>query len=78
MEESQKQAEKEIGESEINLEINDLGKGSNLLDYVKKYSQQVRSCTLTWHYRSLYPQLIEFSNQAFYGGNLEIVGKGQD
>ncbi|CAI2162089.1 11690_t:CDS:10 [Funneliformis geosporum] len=43
---------KKISESEINLEISDLEKGSSLLDY-----------------------LIEFSNQAFYGGKLEIITK---
>jgi len=38
---------KEVNESEINLAISDLGKGGSLLDYVKKYSQQTQSYTLT-------------------------------
>jgi len=50
VEESQEQVNKEnlkeTNECEINLEVSDMGKGSSLLDYVKKYSQQVQSYTL--------------------------------
>lgn len=42
----------------------------SLLDLAKvKY----RDVTLTYHYRSLYEELINFSNYAFYGGKIEII-----
>lgn len=39
----------------------------SLLDLSK---QMYRQCMLTYHYRSKYPELINFSNYAFYEGNL--------
>jgi superfamily I DNA and/or RNA helicase len=32
---------------------------------------------LSWHYRSRYQQLIDFSNHAFYDGNLQIAANVQ-
>ena len=29
--------------------------------------------SLTWHYRSRYPELIQFSNEAFYNGGLRVA-----
>ncbi|CAI2192303.1 19161_t:CDS:2, partial [Funneliformis geosporum] len=62
----------EIGKN-INLEIDDLEKNSNLLSYAKKYARNKEKLTLLYHYRSRYPELIDFSNQAFYNGILQIV-----
>ncbi|CAI2193259.1 7924_t:CDS:2, partial [Funneliformis geosporum] len=61
----------------INLEIDDLGKNSNLLTYAKKYARSRKKLTLLYHYRSKYPELIEFSNQAFYNGILQIVSASE-
>jgi len=64
-------------EKNINLELDDLEKNSNLLSYAKKYARNREKLTLLYHYRSLYPELIEFSNQAFYDGILQIVSAGK-
>src|SRR3954471_5152160 len=64
-------------EKNINLELDDLEKNSNLLSYAKKYAQNREKLTLLYHYRSKYPELIEFSNQAFYNGILQIVSAGE-
>jgi hypothetical protein len=53
-----------------------LDQKSNLLSYAKKYFPSQQRLTLLYHYRSRYPELIEFSNQAFYNGNLQIVCAG--
>ncbi|MCE8162956.1 MAG: DUF4011 domain-containing protein [Candidatus Moeniiplasma glomeromycotorum] len=61
----------------VNLEAEDLEKNSNLLTYAKKYAPNREKLTLLYHYRSKYPELIEFSNQAFYNGILQIVAAGE-
>jgi superfamily I DNA and/or RNA helicase len=59
------------------LAIDDLEKNSNLLSYAKKYARNQEKLTLLYHYRSRYPELIEFSNQAFYNGILQIVSASE-
>lgn len=55
---------KEEYESKMNIEA------KSLLELAKyKYE----SITLNYHYRSVYEELINFSNYAFYGGNIEVV-----
>lgn len=73
--EEQEEENKLLNEAEknINLESDDLEKNNNLLSYAKKYSRSREKLTLLYHYRSKYPELIEFSNQAFYNGVLQIV-----
>ncbi|CAH1756449.1 3920_t:CDS:10 [Entrophospora sp. SA101] len=61
----------------INIDIDDLEKNSNLLSYAKKYVRNKEKLTLLYHYRSRYPELIEFSNQAFYNGILQIVSASE-
>ncbi|RHZ35995.1 AAA domain-containing protein [endosymbiont GvMRE of Glomus versiforme] len=76
----QEEEEKEKLTSEqksLNLEIDDLEKNSNLLSYAKKYARGREKLTLLYHYRSKYPELIEFSNQAFYNGILQIVSASE-
>jgi len=57
--------------------LDDLEKNSNLLSYAKKYARNREKLTLLYHYRSKYPELIEFSNQAFYNGILQIVSASE-
>ena len=71
-------SKKSESENEINLETDDLEKNSSLLNYAKKYSQNEEQLTLLYHYRSKYPELIEFSNQAFYNGILQIVSASEN
>jgi len=48
-----------------------LAEAESLLDYVSNYDDKiVNKSYLDFHYRSKHPALIEFSNNAFYGGNL--------
>lgn len=47
-----------------------LAESESLLDYAKNYDKFVNTSSLDFHYRSKHPALIEFSNNAFYGGNL--------
>lgn len=55
---------KEEYESKMNIEA------KSLLELAKyKYE----SITLNYHYRSIYEELINFSNYAFYGGKIEVV-----
>ncbi|CAG8609826.1 4003_t:CDS:2, partial [Cetraspora pellucida] len=65
------------GRKNINLELDDLEKNSSLLTYAKKYARNREKLTLLYHYRSKYPELIEFSNQAFYDGILQIVSASE-
>lgn len=74
-EELSKQSE---SENKINLETDDLEKNSSLLNYAKKYSQNEEQLTLLYHYRSKYSELIEFSNQAFYNGVLQIISASEN
>jgi superfamily I DNA and/or RNA helicase len=64
-------------EKDINLEIDDLEKNGNLLTYAKKYARNRERLTLIYHYRSRYPELIDFSNQAFYNGILQVVSASE-
>ncbi|CAI2172892.1 12069_t:CDS:2, partial [Funneliformis geosporum] len=79
LEKKQEEEEKLLNEAEkdINLEIDDLEKNSNLLTYAKKYARNRGKLTLLYHYRSKYPELIDFSNQAFYNGILQIVSASE-
>lgn len=48
-----------------------LAESESLLDYASNYDDQIiNKSYLDFHYRSKHPALIEFSNSAFYGGNL--------
>ncbi|KLL04582.1 MAG: hypothetical protein MRERV_17c018 [Mycoplasmataceae bacterium RV_VA103A] len=73
---AEKSSKKEV-EKNINLELDDLEKNSSLLTYAKKYAHNREKLTLLYHYRSKYPELIEFSNQAFYDGILQIVSASE-
>lgn len=68
------------------VKINDSIPGSNKeeFEYQSKMSVEAKSLlelskykyeniTLNYHYRSMYEELINFSNYAFYGGNIEVV-----
>lgn len=70
--------EEEASEKEeINLGTDDLEKNTSLLNYAKKQTGNQEKLTLLYHYRSRYPELIEFSNQAFYNGILQIVAASE-
>ncbi|MCI4671131.1 MAG: AAA domain-containing protein [Bacteroidia bacterium] len=56
--------EDEFVEDEIALEVN------SILDLVKNTFEE---SNLSWHYRSQDQSLINFSNQAFYEGRLEVI-----
>lgn len=56
--------EDEYVEDEMALEV------SSILDLVKNTFEESR---LNWHYRSQDQALINFSNQAFYEGRLEVI-----
>ncbi|MFN8578958.1 MAG: AAA domain-containing protein [Candidatus Sericytochromatia bacterium] len=59
-------------ETEEDDEYSDISalEAKSLLDLAKvKY----KDATLTYHYRSLYQELINFSNYAFYNGRIEII-----
>ena len=44
--------------------------GKSLLDVAQpKYGE----ANLSWHYRSKYPELADFSNSVFYGGRLRVI-----
>jgi len=63
----------EDNEDEYGEEYNQavLAETESLLDYVSNYDDKiVNKSYLDFHYRSKHPALIEFSNNAFYGGNL--------
>ncbi|MHA1584230.1 MAG: AAA domain-containing protein [Promethearchaeota archaeon] len=47
-----------------------LAESESLLQYANTLDQIVNKSSLDFHYRSNHPALIEFSNCAFYGGNL--------
>lgn len=64
-------------EEEFSLAVDDLEKNSSLLTYAKKYANNNQRLTLLYHYRSQHPKLIEFSNQAFYRGDLQIVAASE-
>lgn len=51
------------------LEDAELARSESLLDYAENLSFSKQSY-LDYHYRSQHPALIDFSNVAFYGGNL--------
>ena len=62
--------EAEDAESSEDASINAALKVESLLDLAtSRYS----SANLTYHYRSNYEELINFSNYAFYGGKLQIA-----
>jgi superfamily I DNA and/or RNA helicase len=46
-----------------------LAESESLLQYAED-SKNINKSYLDFHYRSKHPALIEFSNNAFYGGNL--------
>ena len=56
--------EGEMAENEMALEV------ESLLDLAKNHMEEAR---LNWHYRSKEEELINFSNQAFYEGKLQVV-----
>lgn len=58
--------EKEDFEYESKMSV----EAKSLLE-LAKYKYQ--SITLNYHYRSIYEELINFSNYAFYGGRIEVV-----
>lgn len=47
-----------------------LAESESLLQYANTLDKIVNKSSLDFHYRSDHPALIEFSNHAFYGGNL--------
>ena len=56
-------------DDEYDNEQDELAESESLLQYASNL-KQVNKSTLDFHYRSKHPALIEFSNAAFYGGNL--------
>ena len=67
------QAAGEVGQSEDmtneELENTEMALSESLLEFAEKLGYQSQSY-LDYHYRSQHPALIDFSNSAFYGGNL--------
>lgn len=57
-------AESEFVEDEIALEV------ESILDLAKTSFEE---CRLSWHYRSREEELINFSNHAFYEGQLQVI-----
>lgn len=55
--------------TEEELLESELARSESLLDYAETLSYSKQSY-LDYHYRSQHPALIDFSNAAFYGGNL--------
>ncbi|MCE8163686.1 MAG: DUF4011 domain-containing protein [Candidatus Moeniiplasma glomeromycotorum] len=62
----------------INLQGDDLRSNFSLLNWAKKYTLSKQKETLLYHYRSKYPELIDFSNQAFYHGHLQVIRDSED
>jgi len=58
-----------------NLESDDISEEKSLLDLVKT---QYKTHNLSWHYRSKYQDLINFSNHAFYDGLLNVAPNVQN
>ncbi|MCX6727065.1 MAG: AAA domain-containing protein [Candidatus Shapirobacteria bacterium] len=54
---------------EYDNEQDELADSESLLQYASNL-RDINKSTLDYHYRSNHPALIEFSNAAFYGGNL--------
>ncbi|MBI3072794.1 MAG: DUF4011 domain-containing protein [Deltaproteobacteria bacterium] len=50
-------------------EVRETLKADSLLSLAKRFAG---TSALSWHYRSNHQELIEFSNQAFYGGGLQV------
>ncbi|CFW93364.1 Putative Superfamily I helicase [endosymbiont DhMRE of Dentiscutata heterogama] len=78
--EEEEEEEKIIGQTvkTINLQPDDLRNNFSLLNWAKKYVNPNQKETLLYHYRSKYPELIDFSNQAFYHGVLQVVRDNED
>jgi superfamily I DNA and/or RNA helicase/very-short-patch-repair endonuclease len=63
----------ELDDDDNNEDYNQsiLAESESLLDYATNYDDKIiNKSYLDFHYRSKHPALIEFSNSAFYGGNL--------
>ena len=60
----------QIREDDSDEEIEDISEEKSLLDLART---QYRTHNLSWHYRSKYQDLINFSNHAFYDGLLNVA-----
>lgn len=58
-------------DDEIDLMNDDIGREKSLLDEVRDH--RYKTFNLSWHYRSRYQDLIDFSNHAFYDGHLHVA-----
>lgn len=59
-----------IQEDEDDLEIDDFNESESLLNLAKR---TLPERMLQWHYRSKSEELINFSNHAYYNGNIQIA-----
>lgn len=65
----------QIREDDSNEELEDISEEKSLLDLART---QYRTHNLSWHYRSKYQDLINFSNHAFYDGLLNVAPNVQN
>ncbi|MEI7728383.1 MAG: AAA domain-containing protein [Verrucomicrobiota bacterium] len=54
------------------IEVANAEQAMAVTDLLEASKPLLHECLLSVHYRSAYPQLIQFSNHAFYGGQLQV------
>ena len=65
----------QIRDEDSDIESNDISEEKSLLDLVNSI---YNTHNLSWHYRSKYQDLINFSNHAFYNGLLNVAPNVQN